>query len=456
MNYSYFVFICKQMPKPCKETQVRNPSTGRCIKIGGRVYNSIHKPKRKPRSKSASRALKACKADQVRNPRTNRCINIGGEVHKKLKREGLFKSPPPPKHKSPCPPFEAWSPYIKMCVKTELTNRFPYEDVKARIGKLYLNGPVSVYEFKSKPGSGMNKHIYLFGDVHAKLGGCSNMKLLPSDYVNFPQFINDAIKDNPHKVVDFFEELAYMWKFEEKHGIQARSNLLPSYILNSFYLDDCYVPVSGKDKCRYPNVRYHKSDIRSLFQLARRDTAMSNRLHNLCAYLLRGTPFEKAYSTKELQAYSIQDPAFLKRLYDEVGLTLIDEATKSAKQLRNVPEKLRNSILDFLRQAMVTHRQTLEKFPMDMQDFCRKLTSITSFTMDSYMLGRVFRKFQDGTEPENIIIAAGNAHVRRYRDFLKQSGLFDTVFEAAVPDYKLTPEFQCIDITGLKLPLFSN
>lgn len=442
------------MPKPCKENQVRNPNTGRCVKIGGRVYNSINKSKPRPKSKTPSKKLKACKAGQVRNPRTNRCINIGGEVHKKLKKEGVFKSPSPPKHKSPCPPLEAWSPYTNMCIKTELKDRFPYHEVRAKTGKMYLNGPVSVYEFKSKPGSGMNKHIYLFGDVHTKSGGCSN-KFLPANYVDFSQFINDTINDNPNKTIDFFEELSYLREFQKQHGAKIRANIIPSYLINSLYLEDCFIPLSGKAKCRYPNLRYHRSDVRIFFRIARGERPITNRLHNLCAYLVSGTPSEKRDAVKIFKKYSIRDPTFLKTVYDEVALILVDEAIKSAKQLRNAPENIRSGIMDFLRQAIVKQQQEL-KTPVNEEDFCNKLISMTSFIMDSYMLGRVFRKFQDGTEPENIIIAAGNAHVQRYKDFLKQSGLFDTVFEDSVPNYERNSKFQCRDITTLKLPLFGN
>ena len=38
--------------------------------------------------------------------------------------------------------------------------------------------------------------------------------------------------------------------------------------------------------------------------------------------------------------------------------------------------------------------------------------------MDLYALGRMFRKFKDGTYPRKIIIYAGNAHIKKYLNFI--------------------------------------
>ena len=111
--------------KPCPEKSVRNPSTGRCIKIGGAIYNKYYKTSRRKSPKKASRGVrrsprrkspkkasrgvrrsprrkspekasrgvrrshrrkspeKDCPEKSIRNPSTGRCIKIGGTIYKK-------------------------------------------------------------------------------------------------------------------------------------------------------------------------------------------------------------------------------------------------------------------------------------------------------------------------------------------------------------------------------------
>ena len=45
-------------PKPCTDGKIRNPKTGRCIKV------------------KTSSVLKPCKEGKVRNSITKRCVNI--------------------------------------------------------------------------------------------------------------------------------------------------------------------------------------------------------------------------------------------------------------------------------------------------------------------------------------------------------------------------------------------
>ena len=88
----------------CLKGQVRNTETGKCIKIGGRVYKQLMKggsPRPQRRSSQLSHSPRpqlsrspcsqlstgGCKAGYIRNTKTGKCIKIGGRVHKQLMKE---------------------------------------------------------------------------------------------------------------------------------------------------------------------------------------------------------------------------------------------------------------------------------------------------------------------------------------------------------------------------------
>ena len=48
------------------------------------------------------------------------------------------------------------------------------------------------------------------------------------------------------------------------------------------------------------------------------------------------------------------------------------------------------------------------------------LLDLESLFMDMYMMGRCLRTFEDGSEPENIIIYVGDLHAKTYKRLLKK------------------------------------
>ena len=67
------------MTKPCTPSQIRNPSTGRCVsKTGaiGKKLLDIKKPKTPKK--------KLCDPEKIRNPATGRCVSKTGALGKKL------------------------------------------------------------------------------------------------------------------------------------------------------------------------------------------------------------------------------------------------------------------------------------------------------------------------------------------------------------------------------------
>jgi len=85
----------------CPEGKIRNPVSKQCINIGGQVHKRLIKegvmqPFNQGRNQiqpvlPQNAPVKQCKENEVPNPRTNRCIKIGSFVYKKLVKEGLIK-----------------------------------------------------------------------------------------------------------------------------------------------------------------------------------------------------------------------------------------------------------------------------------------------------------------------------------------------------------------------------
>lgn len=76
---------------------VRNPRTGRQIKVGGPTYNKLME-------EGVNFALVAAPQvpeEFVKNPRTGKQIKVGGPTYNKLKKQGYFGAGPPPKKSPP-------------------------------------------------------------------------------------------------------------------------------------------------------------------------------------------------------------------------------------------------------------------------------------------------------------------------------------------------------------------
>ncbi len=65
--------------------------------------------------------------------------------------------------------------------------------------------------------------------------------------------------------------------------------------------------------------------------------------------------------------------------------------------------------------------------------------------MDLYLMARVFRVFADGTQPENVIIYAGQGHTDRYVEFLEKIGAKTII--APQKTGQFFPNTSCVDIT---------
>ena len=99
--------------KPCKEGQVRNPISQRCVSIDGKLGKLILAGEMPPPPKKKGE-LKPCKEGQVRNPISKRCVSIDGKKGKKVLAD-MAKSPK--KSKSPKKPQSYQKKKLKKKVK---------------------------------------------------------------------------------------------------------------------------------------------------------------------------------------------------------------------------------------------------------------------------------------------------------------------------------------------------
>ena len=96
----------------CKDDQIKNPVTGRCVSKTGAIGKKIlkeqqNKPKEKP-----------CPEDnQIRNPKSGRCVSKMGAIGKKILKEQKNKPSPKKQEIKPCPnENEIRNPKTNRCV----------------------------------------------------------------------------------------------------------------------------------------------------------------------------------------------------------------------------------------------------------------------------------------------------------------------------------------------------
>jgi len=425
--------------------------------------------KRLSRGGRVSRARRLRVVRQRRRRTSHRRRALRQSVRRRVSRNqgisqrqlmSIYAAAPPP----PLPP-----PGVQLSAPTaSVLPHFDYASAKQRGGgKLYLEGPTCVYEFKSKPESGLNKHIYLFGDFHPDFHLCRDETA--SNYVQFPQFLNDAFLDNPDKIIDVLTENKYYTQrfSREYHEIfltKRRKSVIDALDL---YLD-CYRPLHQFDQnvaappgCRYPNIRYHKTDVRDMFETEH--PRFESFLKDINEYYGAKTvpeqnQIERALIPKYVNLEFIQ--------YVTAELRTAFAKYKVEKQLQNVrTPRIRNLLLNYRQaenarlgqyyNAFMTHVRTNP--PEALSNLSMYYKQSAGLIMDLYLLGRLFRTFKNGAEINNAVILTGSIHTMTYKNFIEKTGMFDRVFQVPEAELKYKGEDgfeQCIDISRLKIPLF--
>lgn len=376
--------------------------------------------------------------------------------------------------------------------------------------EIYLNNIYSISEHYSEK---YNKHIYIFGEKHDRDKPCQTRK----HSINVDKFIIDTINnESKNKNIDFYLETPYISKTYNKE-VKYKSNIQFFNIPNfQNYYKDCFQ--YNKKDCIYKNVRFHYTDIRKpdfvndqifLFELKLFirhiiRLPINDQFEILLKHNEEINEYKKLNNIKDFMEYGLKTYSKLKILknlesvsYPEVKILLLKHLEECLSKLDLNILKWNNimEIVNYLIKQQ-EHNKKINEIDIDEDDldygsgeeneesddednkikrskeqkifeeynkYHEKLVlldeTLTNYNvcfMDVYLISRMFRKFSDSThkkdiyseEPKNIIIFVGDTHAENYRKFLKELK-FKQIFY--IKDDK-----NCLNISGLKLPLFSK
>lgn len=354
-------------------------------------------------------------------------------------------------------------------------NPSPYQIIN------YIYNVKNIYQLTSNK---MNMNIYLFGDVHSNKNTCEGY--FPNSNVAY--FLDQQIKTST-KHLDIYVEEEIFSKLENKVD-----NKLDKYPLDIFIEDYIGCLIKDKQKCKYPHIRVHSIDLRK--------TRTDNPLLKLL-WLFFGIfnvitiPNPNNYETiknniNEIKIILENNKNIFtnKDKFIEVINNSFEQKLK--KQELNIDDKeLLNKIINYSNENWLNNIVNEEfKYinynmimrwingyenlfinkggPIDLNidntlykvlnNIVNKIVDICSYFMDTYLILRLFRdytkqiKYKYSRKAKDVIIYAGNWHIKRYVGILKYL------------DFKIEQKFKkrtndkdyCLDISELKQPLFNN
>lgn len=346
---------------------------------------------------------------------------------------------------------------------TSLINIYRFLAVRYRDKELgpYLKGPVAIYEYKSNElfhaTTGLNpRHIYLFADIHDNRSACDKLKR--GQYIEFKDLLTDTLSESRELRIDVMEETSY---FEHSDKVEIKSR--PSYVIHT-------LPVIPSATDLYTNLRYHAIDVRILFSMKRAPSTALDFMDSVVSVYRGDYGAIKENSTK-LKA--IINEKFVNQYITEWSKIFSpnnsSDFVKIHKQILNTPAPIRERLYKHIRKALERARADLMRatkldYILDVvsQLFLVDL-NIKSMLTDVYMLGRVFRRFADGTEAENIIINAGYDHIKNCVEFFNSVPGLDLRYSNDMAKKYISDEgnaykdkeYQCLNIGALRRPLFS-
>lgn len=345
-----------------------------------------------------------------------------------------------------------------------------------------------------------NMNIYLFGDYHVTKYNCNNF----DNSSDISSFLDEQIKTST-KQLDIYIESA-IYSNMNKYNILTVFN--KDLYLHNF--TDKYIDCLTKDKtkCKYPYIRLHSTDLRKNYnEYYHYIFDMYKYMYNIYISLFDINGGDIVYyntnidninknikNIKGLLIYSnnVEDIKSLfsdkKKLKESID-TNFKKETKIYKQILNIEDyELRDKIIEYTNKYWFndnidkyfeyinynniiswinnfenhirTHNNEyryLNKLISDLENITDGLQSIVSYYMDTYLITRLFRKYEKkkfkySDRSTNIIIYTGNAHIKKYIDILKYIGSFNILYSN---EQMKTNEY-CIDIKDLKQPLFRD
>jgi hypothetical protein len=227
--------------------------------------------------------------------------------------------------------------------------------------EININGPVSHYYLISPD---RKKQVRLFGDIHVNTAGCDPEEL-PS-FIKLENLIENTIKSNPGIIIDIFFE---MTPYNSVDRLKSAEYLACFLIDTQVYFanKNCFVPytLQAENTCKseYPNARFYACDARNFFS---------------------------DFSDIDKHRPQIED--------------LI------TKQIGKIKDK---TIADKIRSFKTKYKDDIEE------------KKYKIYTMDAYLLARLFRSYQTpkrrdfgNVDVSNAIIYAGQTHIEYYLKFL--------------------------------------
>ncbi len=372
---------------------------------------------------------------------------------------------------------------IKKCLEDKLIKE---EKRKNKIDRMVLiSGPFDGSEHKSQK---YDKHIYMFGDHHNKLGDCKDYKSK-----NIADFIADVLSEqsgpvggsyDPNDIVDVFIEVGFKPK-----GQAFEKQLLdwtPTGRMEDTYMRDIVKKFSNclqptKAFCQYKNARFHYSDIRNKFKFLRIGAEVTwegtdnwNFNHGMVT-----EPKQVAFM-ENLKRTVHNNNTFQDFLYYKKRQRDLHQDAKITKQLSNIgPSYLKKKIREYYNGKVSTLFDEADKYLIsykktrhdaDLLDFILVVVEIGVLIQDYYMVARMFRSFnspgREGPPIRKVLIYAGAAHTKNIREFFNTiqdmiedyrytSGKLHRIDNTELSSRMIDPKdlYQCVDI-GSRVPLF--
>jgi hypothetical protein len=125
----------------------------------------------------------------------------------------------------------------------------------------------------------------------------------------------------------------------------------------------------------------------------------------------------------------------------------LSKSTLSENDIKKILEN--NIVIKNLEEAIEEIKYIFEESENNYYIMDRVFMAISAFFMDLYQLTRIFKIFNDNSEPENVITYTGEAHSKFLRSAL------DTLGFELIQSEETSIEERCIDVSNFD-PFFSN
>jgi len=316
------------------------------------------------------------------------------------------------------------------------------KDYSDEIKKIELIAGVgSFYIYKKE-----QQIIYLFGELHYKTDNLYCNSSLVTDKMHYMTKVLKKIfelsKDR-NEIIDYFQEAdAYLrLTTEERKGIgshgapdkkQLNSGTM-SNIMTEF--ENCFYKSLDTTKlCPY-NVRFHFSDTRHEYRYILSDKFIETEINSEKKIYLQVLKFICSIGEHDSSLEKIKKSKFLSEVFAKIktdGIN-IDKLCGTMFELPKIKKQLNasyysNEIKEFVKNKCTAYYTSTSLQYTKYQT--GRYVSMGSLLMDTYLLARVFRTYQQKNvqnelyqqKSNKVIIHAGEHHIRNYINFLENIG----------------------------------